>query len=246
MERPGVWSVNGSFGSDYRKPVVANVGASYARNRYGGWGLDTGTIWTIRPSGSVNISFQPGVSRSHSIGFYVNRHIDPSATSTHGVRYLFSELVQTSIDATVRLDVAISPNLSIQWYAQPFLASGNYFGFKELAEARTFEFLQYGHDGNSTLTYDESTHLYTADPDGQDYVSPVKFSNPDFRMCSLRSNLVLRWEYLPGSTLFLVWNRNRSGYANDPTFELFDEYGFLFDDDMQNTIMLKVNYWLSR
>jgi hypothetical protein len=72
------------------------------------------------------------------------------------------------------------------------------------------------------------------------------FDNPDFRFRSLRSNLVVRWEYLPGSTLFLVWNHGQSGSASDPTFRVWDEFGSLLRDDQQNTFLVKVNYWLSR
>ena len=87
---------------------------------------------------------------------------------------------------------------------------------------------------------------YTADVDGAGPAAPVAFGNPDFRFRSLRSNLVVRWEYMPGSTLFVVWNHGQSGYASDPTFSLFDEIGNLFGDDQQNTFLVKVNYWLSR
>ena len=56
----------------------------------------------------------------------------------------------------------------------------------------------------------------------------------------------MRWEYKPGSTLFLVWNHGRSGYSDDPTFGGFRDLGDLLDDTMRNTFMVKVNYWLSR
>jgi hypothetical protein len=74
----------------------------------------------------------------------------------------------------------------------------------------------------------------------------VVFDNPDFRFRSLRSNLVVRCEYKPGSTLFLVWNHGQSGYNTDPTFSVFDELGNLLRDDQRNTFLVKVNYWLSR
>ena len=87
---------------------------------------------------------------------------------------------------------------------------------------------------------------YTADPDGTGPADAFSFGNPDFRYRSLRSNLVLRWEYMPGSTLFLVWNHGQSGYGTDPTFRVFDQLGSMFGDDQQNTFLVKVNYWLSR
>ena len=84
------------------------------------------------------------------------------------------------------------------------------------------------------------------DPDGPGEAPSISFSNPDFSLRSLRSNLVMRWEYRPGSTLFLVWNHGRSGYSDDPAFGGFRDLGDLLDDTMRNTFMVKVNYWLSR
>jgi hypothetical protein len=106
--------------------------------------------------------------------------------------------------------------------------------------------VRYGEDGSSTLAFDQGANAYDADPDGAGPAPTIRFANPDFSIRSLRSNLVVRWEYRPGSTLFLVWNHGRSGFSTDPTAGLFDEAGTLLDDTMRNTFMVKVNYWLSR
>jgi len=176
----------------------------------------------------------------------VTQRADPTATGTYGGRYLFSGLRQRSLNATLRADVALSPSLSIQWYAQPFVATGDYDGFKELARPRSFEFVRYGEDGGSTLAYDQTKSTYTADPDGAGAAPAIRFGNPDFSLRSLRSNLVVRWEYRPGSTVFLVWNHGRSAYSSDPTAGILDQTGQILDDTMRNTFMVKVNYWLSR
>jgi hypothetical protein len=144
------------------------------------------------------------------------------------------------------VNVALTPDLSIQLYAQPYIAAGDYEGFKELASPGTFDFLTYGQDNGSTIAFDEADNEYTADPDGVGPADEMVFDNPDFRFRSLRSNLVVRWEYLPGSTLFLVWNHGQSGDAIDPTFRVWDEFNNLLRDDQQNTFLIKVNYWLSR
>jgi hypothetical protein len=246
MESPRSWSMNGFVGTNFRKPVSAAVFGSYARNRYGGWGVDIETEVNLRPTGALNLSLQPSYSKRHSMGFYVTQRQDPAATATFGGRYLFSELLQDGVDLTIRMDLAVTPNLSIQLWAQPFLATGDYVGFKELAAPGTFEFLRYGVNNGSTLSLDDSTNVYTADPDGAGPAPSIAFGNPDFRVRSWRSNLVLRWEYMPGSTLFLVWNHNRFASASDPTFRVFDELGNLWDDDQQNTFLVKLNYWLSR
>jgi hypothetical protein len=217
----------------------------YAGNEYSGWGIGSGVDIRIRPTGSLNIVLSPGFEKSHAMGFYVTQGQDSLATATFGGRYVFSELEQTSLDLTLRLDMAVTPNLSLQLWAQPYIASGDYFGFKELAEPGTFNHLRYGVDGGSTISYDEESNSYTADPDGDGPAEPFGFSNPDFSTRSLRTNLVLRWEYMPGSTLFLVWNHDRGNWVSDPTFRGLKELDRLFDDPAQNTLLVKVNYWLS-
>ncbi len=245
MQTPRQWSTNWFVGSDSRKRLSLGTFGFYARNRFGGWGTSVGGNVTIRPTGAVNVNLSPRYSRTQSTGFYVTQVPDGLATATFGRRYVFSELGQSTFDLTVRVDVALTPDLSIQLYAQPFVAAGDYDGFKELAAPRTFDFVRYGEDGGSSLSFDPSTNVYTADPDGAGPAAPFAFANPDFRFRSLRGNLVLRWEYLRGSTLFLVWNHGRSGRSSDPTFNALDELRNLWGDDQRNTFLVKFNYWLS-
>jgi hypothetical protein len=245
VEAPSVWAINGSFGSDYRKPVSFSSFYYYAHNDAGGYGVGFGTEISIRPTSAATFTLIPNFDKTHARGFYVTQQEDATANATFGRRYVFNELVQTSVDATVRMDLALSPDLSIQLYAQPFVAAADFQGFKELAEAGTFDFIRYGTDGNSTLLYDETSRAYTADADGPGPAEAIVFDNPDFRVRSLRSNLVIRWEYSPGSTLFLVWNRGQTGYDNDSKFNAFDELGSLFRDNQRNTFVVKLNYWIS-
>jgi len=246
MENPGSWSLFGSLGSDSRQAVSILPYWNYGHDSHGGWYYGVGIRFNVRPTSAVNFTFSPRYNGSRSAAFYVTQSEDPTASATFGTRYVFSELDQRGVDATVRMDVSLSPDLSIQLYAQPYISTGAYDGFKEFATPGTFDFVRYGVDGASTLSLDAEANEYTADVDGGGPAAPVTFGNPDFRFRSLRSNLVVRWEYMPGSTLFLVWNHGQSGYASDPTFRLFDELGNLFTDDQQNTFLVKVNYWLSR
>ena len=139
-------------------------------------------------------------------------------------------------------DLAITPDFSIQFWAQPFVAAGDYEAFKELAAPSSFDFTRYGTDNGSTLSYDSNAEEYSVDPDGGGPAAAFSFANPDFRFRSLRTNLVARWEYAPGATLFLVWNHGRSGFDSDPTFNVFDEFDNLLGDDQLNTFLVKFTY----
>ncbi len=246
METPSVWHTNARISSDTRQPVWFSTSGSYARNEYGGWGTEIGSDLTVRPATALSTTIAVRLGKEHAMGFYVMQLTDATAAATFGHRYVFSELVQTSVDVTVRADAAITPNLSVQLYAQPFIASGDYLGFKELAAPSTFTFVRYGQDEGSTLTHNPTTNVYTVDPDGEGPADSFTFANPDFLVRSLRSNLVLRWEYAPGSTVFLVWNHGRSGSAADPTFRAFDGIRKLFGDTQRNTFLVKVSYWISK
>jgi hypothetical protein len=102
--------------------------------------------------------------------------------------------------------------------------------------------LTYGEDGSS-ITFDEPSQTYTTL--GAPGATPISFLNPDFRVRSLRGNLVFRWEYRPGSTLFLVWNHGRGSRSFDPTWNGLDDLFDLKDDPQQNVFLVKLNYYLN-
>ena len=87
--------------------------------------------------------------------------------------------------------------------------------------------------------------MITVDADGAGPAPSHTYPVTDFRIRSLRSNVVLRWEYRPGSTIFLVWNQNRFNIASDPRFRALHDLGGIFSDDMQNVLLVKANYYLS-
>jgi len=243
---PAGWTVSANVGSDGRKPVSGSLIGYYTRNEYDGWYGNSVAELIVRPTSAVEASASLSLERTYAVAFYVGQTADPTATATHGRRYLLATLDQRNLGGAVRASVALSPALTIQWYAQPLVGTGDYTGFKELARPRTFAFLRYGVDGGSTLGFDEATNRYRADPDGAGPAAPITFRNPDFRMRSLLSNLVVRWEYRPGSTLFLVWNHGRAGDSTDPTFRAWRDLGDMFRDTARNTFMIKVSYWLNR
>lgn len=245
MEDPSSWSTGGGVGTDGRKPVSLFFNGWYTQSEAGGWRGGLGMELNVRPGGAMDFSIEPSYNRSETIAQYVTQRRDELATATYGGRYVFSELYQKGLDITIRTNLSLTPNLSVQLWAQPFAAAGDYDRFKELAHPSSFDFLRYGVDNGSTIDFDPVTEIYTVDPDGPGPAESFSFANPDFNVRSVRANLVIRWEYMPGSTLFLVWNHNRSGFSSDPTIGSFDQFGRLWDDNQQNTFLIKINYWIS-
>ncbi|MFN0181349.1 MAG: DUF5916 domain-containing protein [Gemmatimonadales bacterium] len=242
--RPATWEFSATVRSDGRRVVSGSVGVNYDWDAEGGWSFRLGPEITVRSGGALSVSMSPSFRRSREAAFYVGRFGDPTAANTFGARYLFAGLEQNTLSVTTRVNVVMTPHLSLQLFAQPFVATGDYDGFRELAKPRSFQFNRYGSAG-STIGYDEASLVYTADPDGPGPGLPFTFGNPDFRVRSLRSNLVVRWEYRPGSTLFLVWNQSRAFSAADPRFRAFRELGDIFGDDQQNVFLVKGSYYFS-
>jgi len=244
MVSPGGGSVGFWMGTDARRRTDYGAAGSYSWNEYGGWGWGGSVRATLRPSGAVFAEVQPTFQATHALAGWVTQRADPAA-ATYGRRYVFADLDQRTLSVVARVDVALSPALSIQFYAQPFISSGDYESFKELAAAGTFDFVRYGEDRGSTIALNDSTGAYAVDPDPAAGGAPFGFPNPDFLVRSLRTNLVVRWEYRRGSTLFLVWQHGRAGGAPDARFDLWRQTGDLFADPQENTFLVKANYWLS-
>jgi hypothetical protein len=147
---------------------------------------------------------------------------------------------------TFRLDYTLTPDLSIQYYGQPFIASGKYSNYKRITHPHASHF----NDRFDTFTGDriaynptDGTLGFDEDGDGNaDYT----ISKPNFNFREFRSNLVVRWEYRRGSTLFLVWSQGRSSFGNSGIFSYKNDMQDLFGVKAHNIFLIKFSYWFSR
>jgi hypothetical protein len=112
-----------------------------------------------------------------------------------------------------------------------------------LARPRSTAFTRYGVDNGSTISYVDSTKSYDVDPDGVGPAQPFSFGKPDFNFKSLRGNAVLRWEYMPGSTLYFVWTQSRSDFEDVGDFRFGSSVGRMFRAPAENIFMIKATYW---
>ena len=133
--------------------------------------------------------------------------------------YVYGELESRTLDFTTRANISFTPTLSLQLYLQPFITIGDYTDFKELVEPKSYRFKPY-----------------------------VLEENHDFHRRSLRGNTVLRWEFRPGSTLFLVWTQSReaaleSVRESDLAFRPLHRLRSSFTDEGRNIFLMKCRYW---
>jgi hypothetical protein len=255
-QAPRSMAVSGGISTDSRKPINLFVGSHYSWNEIGGWGYGVFSSLNLRPTPGISVSVGPELFSSRSILQYVSAQDDATATATFGRQYVFAEVLQKTLDLTTRLNVTFTPALSLQLYAQPFVATGDYDGFKELAQPRSLDHVVYGEAPGSTLRCFDGNDVelacgsapapayYLGDPDGAGPRASARVDNPDFGSRSLRGNAVLRWEYRPGSTLYLVWTRSCSASAG-PQFGGLNDLGRLCEGPSDNVFAVKANYWVS-
>lgn len=168
-------------------------------------------LLSFRPTPRWQLSLAPNYLRAVNAQQYVTRR-DSGSAETYGRRYIFGRIDQSTFFTDIRLNYTLKPDLTLELYAQPFAASGAFQSFGELSAARSRKLRQYGTDG-STMQKTDSGYLVTDTKVTKGDGSPDAFviAFRDFNVREMRSNMVLRWEYRPGSTLYLVWQQNRAG-----------------------------------
>ena len=250
---PPSWYVSADAYTDDHKQASVYAFAAATHDTAGGWSLELLPKLTLRPSSAVSLSIAPEYFTGRFAAQYVQA---VSATATDSARYVFANLIEHQVSATLQLNATFSPTLSFQLYAQPFTFTGAYRGFKELRAPQTFTFNTYGRDNGSTITPGAPgdtvcntgpTECFRVDPDGPGSAPAFGLYNPDFRTRSLSVKAVWRWEYRPGSTIFLAWTHSRSNYFPfDASFDVARDFGReLFLDRPTNVLLVKFNYWLS-
>lgn len=202
------------IGSDQRKKVRVNGGMGYNMVNDGGYDRSYSLDFIYNPSPSIKFTLSANLSEMLTHQQWVDNIQDSSAVSTYYTNYIFSDLDQKVRSGTIRLDWGFNPELSLQTYIQPYIVVGHYSNFKKLIEGGTYNF--------ETYDYQES--------------------NPDFNVKSFKSNIVLRWEYRPGSLIYLVWTHNRKNYDRPGVFNLKDDVQSLLGEDADNIFLLKLTY----
>lgn len=227
----GWWNIS----SDSRKAVQVSLN---------GWGNLRSESDSRAGGISPNIRFRPSGRATFSVGSFVERNLDDyqwvRAFPGDETRYVFARISQTTVGTRLRVDYAFTPTLSLQGYAEPYLSAGKYSGYKRVTNpvgerhADRFQLLQ---------TRTQDGRVWTdVNGDGVE----ESFGRPDFNFLQFRSNAVLRWEYRPGSALFLVWSQGRNHAMQDGTFDLRGQVSDLFTAPTDNVFMVKASYWFSR
>jgi hypothetical protein len=233
------WSVWGNLSSDGRKRVSAGSSAWLSRRPASdSWRASLGAWVWIQARSNLEVRLGPELSTGVEDRQYVATLEDPAGAPA----YLFARLDQVTAAMTVRAGWTFSPRLSLQLYAQPFLASGGYRALKLAADTYARDYAgRFDVLGPDRVREVEGTYQIDRDGDG---VADLALGRPDFTVRQLRSNLVLRWEYRPGSAVFLIWSHGRSGFDDDGRLRPGHDLAELGRERGEHVVMVKANYWM--
>jgi hypothetical protein len=207
--------VGGGFESDSRKMFSVSLETESVVDDFDGTFDMYWASLTYRPTPAIRISLTPSFRRLHEVAQYVTQFDDAAAEETYGKRYVFATLDQRTLDIGIRTEWTMNARLSAQLYLQPFIASGDYSGFKYLTRARDDEFTA------------------ASEP-----------FNPDFNFRSVRGSAVVRWEFRPGSAMYVVWSENRADMAPVGDFRMRRDFAALPHAPSQDVFLVKFSYWL--
>jgi hypothetical protein len=237
MDRAAGWSTSINFGNRATSPTRLSGNFALASTDDGGKTRRVSTTLSFRPGPRWQLSVNPFYERLTETQQYVTT-LAGGRPETHGSRYLFSYIERSTMSMEYRLGFTIKPDMNLDIYAEPFAASGRYFDYGELLAAGEIDRLTYGALGSAI----------ELQPDGSRVVrigdTSFTLRNRDFNTLSFRSNVVLRWEWRPGSTLYVVWQQDRS--QSDPIGSLVNA-GDMFRSIAapgSNVFMIKTSFWL--
>jgi len=234
---PGNFSSWLFLNTDRRKKFQVSVNPSWT------WGnenylrtSDLSLSFTYRPVNALNISISPSFSKNKSQVQYVT-----TGSVADEARYVVGEIDQTTMRVSFRMTYMITPNLSLQYWGQPFGTTGKYADYKYITDGSAAQYAQrFVPIPASSLSYNNDG-MYQVD-ENNDGITDLTFAKPDFNFGQFRSNMVMRWEYIPGSTFFLVWTQEVNGEFHDQPGPINEKYNFDFPERGHNIFLLKYTY----
>jgi hypothetical protein len=238
---PGNQSFNLNFGSDPSKKLSFFLGNYHASGDAQSFkNHEYYASINLRPSNSISLSVEPDYGIQNSELQYVSTPVNNGNPV-----YLFGKLDQKTMSFTFRINYTINPELSIEYYGQPFVSAGKYTAFKKITDPKAGKFRERFHVFTpEEISYDSETMSYSVD-ENMDANVDYAFANPDFNFRQFRSNLVVRWEYLPGSTIYLVWSQGRTSTDTNGQFSYKDDMKELFGVTPHNVFLIKFSYWFA-
>ncbi len=235
MRIPGSYKFQSGFSTDNRRKIIMSVNAgrngqylNSSRSDFFSFGVQ------FKPSSYFTISLSPQISSSSDQLQYVTT-VDQSSTP----RYIFATIHQNTVSASLRTNINLSPDLSLQYWGQPFLSAGKYSDYKYITDPMAHEYNDRFHTFSASQVSGSGSN-YDIDEDG-DGKPDYRIGAGDFNYQAFLSNLVVRWEFKPGSSVYFVWSQSRKGLDDTGIVEAAD-LGSLFSIRPVNIFLVKFSY----
>ncbi|MHC1731364.1 MAG: DUF5916 domain-containing protein [Bacteroidales bacterium] len=242
MKMPGNIYIGGGIDTDSRKKLSGEIDFSLHRTFE-----DVSTSYSYsleveyRPVNTLTISIEPEWSRTKNSLQYVTTQSLTSGVYTP--RYIFGSIDQKILSMSLRVDYNITPDLTIQYWGQPFFGSGKYSEFKRVTDPVADKFTDRTETFNpGQIEYLSGDNSYNVD-ENQDSWVDYTFRNPDFTVSEFLHNLVVRWEFLPGSTAYIVWSQTREYSTGDGMFDFGSQADALFANTKPHNVFLVKLSW---
>jgi hypothetical protein len=225
--------------SDVRKKLSIQYQGQHARSNFGSASTDQfSPIIRYQPFNTLEFTFEPSYILNKNDIQYVEK-----CDYGNAKRYVLGSLHQQLLSFSMRINVNLTPNLTLQYWGQPFATSGNYNQLKMVTQSRNPGYENRFHIYDSVqLQNPDPDNNYAVDED-RDGVLDYKFENPNFNFNEFLSNLVVRYEYVPGSVVYFVWSQSRQYQTETGKFDLSQNLGGLYNQEKPtNTLMVKFSY----
>lgn len=237
---PGKWLYYGEIATDRNKKIQFRffTGAYQGdQDYYRSPSFSFGVIY--RPLNALEMSFGPDYWWSRNRLQYIT-----TQEFRGEKRYICADIYQRTFSLTLRLNWCITPDLSIQYYGQPYYSVGKYSNLKQVIDPRAVKLEDKYHLFTGMEIRRSTAGDYLVD-ENRDGLTDYTVGKPDFRFLQFRSNLVLRWEYKPGSSLYVVWSQGRTGNSSAANLSLLSGMGDLFSIYPRNVFLIKWCHWFS-
>jgi hypothetical protein len=238
MGQAARWSSNFNVGNPSTAQTRWSAGFSLSGDELGGYGFNSNMSLTVRPGPRWQLTARPQYSRGTDSQQYVTT-LSGGRTETFGSRYVFAYIHRTQYSMELRASFTLKPDLNLDIYAEPFAASGHYYDLGELVAPKSVDRITYGEDAGTEMevaSNGDRTVTWGADT--------FTLRNRDFNTTSFQSNVVLRWEWRAGSTLYLVWQQDRDRTdAIGERVGVGDVFGSVSEPGT-NIFLMKASFWL--
>jgi len=237
LRLPGSFNYRIGMGTDERKKLTMELFLMKRWSMYDNSNLALVEYsLTYKPVNVVSVSLTPQ--------FYVSEDNLQYITTISGDKpdnYIMGYLNSKEFSLSARINVGITPDMSIQYYGQPFYFAGDYSRFKTITDPDAEDYYDRFHEyPENEIQYDSESSEYIVDTDGNG--ADFSFENPDFHFLQYRSNLVFRWEYKPGSTFYFVWSQGKTTDGPEGQFMFNDYSKELNKAPSQNDFLVKISY----